>query len=129
MADAAAFAQHAEGVARLLLGDENKRLSSKNELRFGANGSLSVDIRDGKCFDHEEKVGGGLLWLIERQTKCKGRAAVEWMNEHGFTIESERPAYEPARPPGRTARGSRTGASCRASPRKPSSSPPSTTPT
>ena len=89
MADATAFAQHAEGVARLLLGDPNRKLSSKDELRFGSNGSLVVDIRDGKVFDHEAKTGGGLLWLIERQTKCKGREAVEWMNEHGFTIASD----------------------------------------
>jgi 5S rRNA maturation endonuclease (ribonuclease M5) len=88
MFDAAAII---EPVARILLGEPNKRLSKKpGELRFGSHGSLAVDLKAGRFYDHEAKEGGGLLDLIERQTGRKGRERVEWLIENGFEPESAR---------------------------------------
>jgi hypothetical protein len=52
-------------VARVLLGAPNTRLSKPYELRFGNNGSLSVDLRKGVWRDHEGGCGGGTLDLIQ----------------------------------------------------------------
>ncbi len=81
------FARHAAAVARELYGDPNEHLSSKDELRFGTNGSLSVDVAKGTFYDHSEKTGGGVLWAIERETGKGGGEAVEWLREHGYYIE------------------------------------------
>lgn len=89
------FAPIAGDVAKALLGDANRSLSSKTELRFGKNGSLSVDLAKGTIFDHEGGQGGGVLWLIERETGKKGRDAVEWLRDHDFHIEDRR-GDEPA---------------------------------
>ncbi|HEX3312304.1 MAG TPA: hypothetical protein VHS32_39180, partial [Streptosporangiaceae bacterium] len=53
-------------VAQLLLGEPNCHLSNGKELRYGTHGSLSVDLGAGRWFDHENKVGGGVLDLVQR---------------------------------------------------------------
>lgn len=87
------FAQHAAAVARDLYGEPNKQLSTKDELRFGAHGSISVDVKTGQFYDHEQKEGGGVLWAVERMTgkTAAGGHAVEWMRQNGFDIEDDRP--------------------------------------
>ena len=47
------ISQHSKEIALALLGEENKRLSSAYELRYGNKGSLSVDLNKGTWFDHE----------------------------------------------------------------------------
>ena len=83
------FAKHARAVACEIFGEPNKTLSTKDELRFGSHGSVSVDLKSGKFFDHQEGVGGGVLWAIERQTgqSVAGGRAVDWMREHGYDID------------------------------------------
>jgi RecA-family ATPase len=78
------YANIIEPVARLLLGEPNRAMSSKTELRYGARGSLSVDLAKGTWFDHEIGVGGGALDLITRETGLTEKARSEWMDEHGF---------------------------------------------
>ncbi len=56
------FAALMEPVARHLLGEPNRHLSSKEQLRFGTNGSLAVEIggeKAGTFYDHEHDVGRG----------------------------------------------------------------------
>lgn len=85
------FAPHMEATARKLLGDPNAQLSSKTELRFGSNGSVSVDLEKGCWNDHENQRGGGVLSLIERETGAKGSDAVNWLrNTLGAEIEDRR---------------------------------------
>jgi hypothetical protein len=59
-----------EQVALLLLGQPNKTLSTKTELRYGNKGSLAIDLRKGTFYDWENKEGGGVLDLIKRRTNC-----------------------------------------------------------
>lgn len=54
-------------VASILLGEPNKNLSNKHELRYGTKGSVAVDLKKGTFYDHESKVGGGVLDLIKHQ--------------------------------------------------------------
>ena len=80
------FSGFAGEVARELLGEPNKHLSSSSELRFGNKGSISIDLAKGTWFDHGENIGGGVLAFIERQTGRKGRDAAEWLRERGFDV-------------------------------------------
>jgi hypothetical protein len=56
-----------EPVAHALLGAPNRRLSKETELRYGAHGSLSINITNNIWFDHEANEGGGVLALIKRR--------------------------------------------------------------
>ena len=59
------ISNHIEAVAKALLGEPNPKLSSKTELRYGNNGSLSVDLK-GTWFNHETSKGGGVADLIRK---------------------------------------------------------------
>lgn len=84
------FPRYMEPAARRLLGEPNRALSSKSELRFGTNGSLSVDLRKGTYFDHESKTGGGVIDLITRETGHANGAAVDWLHEN-VCVEIRKP--------------------------------------
>lgn len=92
------FAPHMETVARALCGEPNPSLSSKTELRFGQHGSLSVDLQKGTFFDHEAGQGGGVLGLVERETRLKGSEAVSYLKDKiGVAIESDRQPAPPVK--------------------------------
>lgn len=76
-----------EPVARALFGEPNRHLSTKTELRFGNNGSLSIDLEKGTAYSHEVEAGGGVLWLLERERKLTGKAAFEFMHDIGCDVE------------------------------------------
>lgn len=78
-----------EQAARALCGDPNLRLSTKTELRFGTNGSLSVDLAKGTWFDHEANVGGGLLDLVGRECGLsERREQFQWLVQNGLAVET-----------------------------------------
>lgn len=77
---------HMEPVARLILGEPNARLSTKREIRFGTNGSLSVDRDRGVYFDHEEDRGGGVLDLLRHKRGMSNGDALRWLREHHFEV-------------------------------------------
>jgi putative DNA primase/helicase len=60
------ISQYSKEIAIALLGEENKRLSKGHELRYGNNGSLSVNLVKGTWFDHETEEGGGMVSLIQK---------------------------------------------------------------
>ena len=78
------WADHIETVARTLLGEPNRQLSSKDELRFGSNGSLRVSIAGdhrGTWRDHEADASGGVLDLIVHKHGGDRRSAASWFQE------------------------------------------------
>lgn len=80
-------------VAALLIGEPNAQLSKENELRYGTNGSLSIDPEKNTFYDHEANEGGGILDLICRHDGIQTRAqAVDWLKEHGMAPPDEKPA-------------------------------------
>lgn len=101
------FANFAGAVAKELLGEPNKHLSSKTELRFGNKGSISIDLEKGVYQDHSEGIGGGVLDMIVRYGGQPDKpAAVEWLKQKGFPVEDRRPNGSGAAPAGgRAARG------------------------
>ncbi|MDU8945610.1 AAA family ATPase [Ovoidimarina sediminis] len=78
------WAASMEAVARALLGEPNKHLSKPRELRFGSNGSLSVDIDNGRWFDFEANEGGGTLDLICRKKGLSNGEAFDWLKANGI---------------------------------------------
>ncbi|MGJ7570859.1 AAA family ATPase [Variovorax sp. RB2P76] len=87
------FAGLMEPVTRHLLGEPNARLSMATELRFGTNGSLSVDIEKDRWYDHESVEGGGVLNLIVREGAAPDLAqAAVWLREKGFAPRVSAPA-------------------------------------
>ena len=54
-------------IARRILGEPNEVHSTRNQLRFGAHGSVAVEVagdKAGTWFDHENKLGGGARDLV-----------------------------------------------------------------
>lgn len=78
-----------EPVARELLGEPNAKLSKRDELRYGTNGSLSVDLEKNTYFDHEAEHGGGVLDLIKRETGLATRAEqFDWLEKNNLLTQS-----------------------------------------
>ena len=70
-----------EPVARRLLGDPNRALSTKTRLRYGRKGSLAVDLAKDTWFDHEAGEGGGVLDLICRENGGSHRESRNWLRD------------------------------------------------
>jgi hypothetical protein len=71
-------------VATELWGKPNAALSKRNNLRWGKQGSRSVDARKGVWFDHEAQEGGGTIDLICREVHCDKRGALKWLEGKGM---------------------------------------------
>jgi Protein of unknown function (DUF3631) len=80
-----------ELIARTLLGEPNKALSRRHELRFGTHGSLSVDLVKGQWFDHESQEGGSALTLIRREKAYDNKQAFEWLEQQGIKARHPKP--------------------------------------
>ena len=97
MSDFAAFIGPA---ARLLFGEPNKALSSRDEWRYGSRGSLVVKVggpNKGTFVDHEQGGGGGVLDLIAREKGGDRKAAVEWLRREFPDFAGEPEAAGPSR--------------------------------
>jgi putative DNA primase/helicase len=80
---------HIEAVARKLLGEPNREKSTNHQLRFGNQGSMAVEIggnKAGTWYDFENKVGGGVMELIKRETGLVNGAAFDWLREMGIEV-------------------------------------------
>jgi hypothetical protein len=87
------LAPHAKKIVKHLLGEPNKDLSSKSTWRWRSKGSLAIEVEGddaGSWFDHEAKVGGGLVDLIEREKGFSNGEASSWLkDELGIETESK----------------------------------------
>jgi hypothetical protein len=95
------LARHMEAVVRKLLGEPNRRLSTKDELRFGTHGSLSVDLQKGTWFSHEDDDGGGVLDLIARETRGRNGEALVWLRDELGIVLDDRPSATGGKPRGK----------------------------
>lgn len=89
MATTTDFVQIMGPLARSFFGEPNKAMSSAGELRYGARGSLSIDLINGQWFDHETNEGGGVLDLVTRETRLTGNDRIDWLSSHGFLEQSK----------------------------------------
>jgi hypothetical protein len=81
------FAQIIGPLAQSFFGEPNRAFSSGHELRYGAKGSLSIDLIKGTWYDHESEQGGGVLELVTRETKLEGPARFDWLKRNGFDVD------------------------------------------
>jgi predicted P-loop ATPase/phage/plasmid primase-like uncharacterized protein len=68
-------------LARELLGEPNRTLSTASQLRFGTKGSVAVEIAGpdaGRWYDHEHGVGGDGLEMIRHHHGLANGAACDW---------------------------------------------------
>jgi putative DNA primase/helicase len=86
MKDNINFAAFMETVARALLGEPNRSLSSRHEWRYGTNGSLSVNLETGTWFDHEANEGGGVIGMIKRWKGLEGSDALQYLRDIGCPV-------------------------------------------
>ena len=80
------LAKHIGMVARHYWGEPNIKLSNGSDLRFGTNGSKSVDLGKGCWFDHENDVGGGIVSLVRHHEGIDGGAPVAQLLRDKFNI-------------------------------------------
>ncbi|MEP7222648.1 MAG: AAA family ATPase [Novosphingobium sp.] len=79
-------------VAAELLGKPNEHLSKINDgvLKFGTNGSMEVNTREGWFADYEANVRGGVLDLIAHKAGAQDHAsAFRWLEDHGIKEPSD----------------------------------------
>src|SRR5262249_24395710 len=99
----ATLASRAAELAVALLGEPNRAMSTRRELRFGRHGSLAVTIaglKVGLWFDHEAGAGVDMLALIMRERGRGFSDAVEFAEQ--LIARSARelaPAKKPQRAP------------------------------
>ena len=78
-----------EPVATRLLGEPNHKLSNyPTDVRYGTHGSLSVNMETGEWYDHEAKVGGGVLDLIVREIGGNHADAMSWLCREGLIADT-----------------------------------------
>jgi hypothetical protein len=92
------FAPHIGLVAKAVWGEPNARLSTRHDMRFGTNGSKSVDLRKGVWRDHETDEGGGVLDLLRITKGLTTAGAFKFLEELGVHMPRR---DEPAPPPPR----------------------------
>lgn len=101
------FSVSIEPIARRILGeaigDPNKHLSSRTELRWGKHGSIAVDLDKNVWHDHEDQMGGGVLELLRAFKGFDKAEAVGWLVDQGYLESRENPVakkHEPVDIPG-----------------------------
>ena len=84
-----------EEIARRLLGAPNKALSTQDQLRFGSNGSVAVEIagpQRGQWYDHEAKIGGGPWEMLRIKGRLGNGQAEKWVRDN-LGIETRPETY------------------------------------
>lgn len=78
-----------QAVMEGFLGAPNKALSKKDDLRWGNQGSVSLDLTKSVYFDYEANVGGGVLDFVMQQLGCDKTGAVEYLENEGYIAPRE----------------------------------------
>lgn len=96
MSDNDKFREIMELVAIELMGEPNEKLSHRpRELRWGKNGSFSVDLTAGTWYNHEDQSGGGVIQLVMAFEACGENDAVTWLIEKGFLEDRRSEGNDP----------------------------------
>ena len=59
-------------------GEPNKALSNQKELRWGNQGTKTLNINEGVWYDHEARYGG-VIKLVEIELKIDEQEAGKWL--------------------------------------------------
>jgi KaiC/GvpD/RAD55 family RecA-like ATPase len=87
------LAPHIGEIARWVLGEPNRQLSNRAQLRFGHNGSVAVEIAGanrGQWYDHEAEIGGDALGLLREKGGLPNGKILDWLRDHGIPVDDRR---------------------------------------
>ena len=85
-------------VAEHLLGEPNRALSTRRELRFRSKGSMAIDLEKGTWYDWEVGEGGGVVDLVRRELALPGRDdAVAWLTAERYLDDRPPPKKTPVK--------------------------------
>lgn len=85
------LAAHIGTVARHLLGEPNRALSSRTQWRYGSPGAVCIEIggtKRGTWFDHSEGTGGGVLDLVVRERGGTRGDAFTWLRDQQLVYDA-----------------------------------------
>jgi len=77
-----------EQIALHLLGEPNRKLCHGSKLRWGRNGSLSVDLDKQLWYSHEEGIGGDVVDLVRWHTGTDYASAFRWLECNGLKAKT-----------------------------------------
>jgi predicted P-loop ATPase len=93
-------------LARELLGEPNRELSTPTQLRFGTRGSIAVELEGddaGRWFDHEHGIGGAGIELLRHRRGLRTRDALDWSRQWlGMPTAPRQWRADPPSPPATT---------------------------
>ena len=75
-------------AVRRLLGEPQKR-TSREEWRYGPEGSLRINLKAGTWYNSQTKEGGSILDLIQRELKTDQAGALDWLTREGLFWEKD----------------------------------------
>ena len=73
-----------DDLARVLLGEPNRAMSTRAQLRYGRKGSVAVELegaKRGQWYDHEDDTGGDAMALVCRELGLANGTACDWAIE------------------------------------------------
>jgi putative DNA primase/helicase len=85
--DVNGFVQAMGPVARMILGEPSQVIRAKNEIRYGARGSLSISLDKGTWFDNEIGEGGGVIDFVILHKRLNRLDAISWLKTNGHLAE------------------------------------------
>jgi putative DNA primase/helicase len=91
----------AEQIVQPFLGEPNRKLSNKRQLRWGRKGSFALDVAGGLWFDHENQIGGDIIDFVKWQLGCSmGEAIAEALRYLGpsWSSSTAPTRSQPAKP-------------------------------
>jgi putative DNA primase/helicase len=68
-------------IVRSFLGEPNRRLSNRRQLRWGSRGSFALNVQGAKAglwFDHENGCGGDIIGFLTHQLGCSIGDAIKY---------------------------------------------------
>jgi predicted P-loop ATPase len=78
---AARLNERIDDLARVLLGEPNRAMSTRAQLRYGRKGSVAVELegaKRGRWYDHENDIGGDAMALVCRELGLANGTACDW---------------------------------------------------
>jgi putative DNA primase/helicase len=91
----------AEQIVRSFMGEPNRSLSTKRELRWHPKGSFVLKVAEGIWYDHAKKIGGDIIDFLKEQHGCSiGDAITEALRYLGPSRSpiTSPPVPRPAKP-------------------------------
>lgn len=89
------IAAYARTIATAYLGEPNPKFSNGKELRWGTNGSMSLDLASGTWYSFEDQEGGGVVDLVRRHEGAALKSIPELLEKRFGIARRDQGRLEP----------------------------------